>query len=74
VHDINNLEARGVVSVFVASEQFREGAEAQASALGFPAARVFVPHPIQDRTDEELTAYADAAYEEIVARITCNEG
>jgi hypothetical protein len=70
VHDINNLEARGVVSVFVASTEFMEGAEAQASALGFPAARVFVPHPIQDRTDEELIAYADAAYDEILARIT----
>jgi hypothetical protein len=74
VHDINNLEARGVVSVFVASAEFREGAEAQASALGFPAARVFVPHPIQDRTDEELVAYADAAFEEILGSITCNEG
>ena len=62
------------MSVFVASAEFREGAEAQASALGFPAARVFVPHPIQDRTDEELVAYADAAYEEILARITSNEG
>jgi hypothetical protein len=70
VHDINNLEARGVVSVFVASAQFVEGAEAQASALGFPAARVFVPHPIQDRTDDELIAYADAAFDEILARIT----
>jgi hypothetical protein len=70
VHDINNLEARGVVSVFVASAQFAEGAEAQASALGFPAARVFVPHPIQDRTDDEVMAYADAAYDEILARIT----
>ncbi len=62
------------MSVFVASAEFMEGAEAQASALGFPAARVFVPHPIQDRTDEELVAYADAAYQEILARITSNEG
>ena len=70
MHDINNLEARGVVSVFVASAEFVEGAEAQASALGFPAARVFVPHPIQDRTDDELRALADAAVAEVVARLT----
>ena len=41
------------------------------AALGFPTvARVFTPHPIQDRTDEEMMAYADAAIDEIVAGIT----
>ena len=33
-------------------------------------ARVFTPHPIQDRTDDEMRAYADAAYDDIVAAIT----
>jgi hypothetical protein len=31
---------------------------------------VWVPHPIQDRTDEELRALADRAFDEIVARMT----
>jgi hypothetical protein len=31
---------------------------------------VFTPHPIQDRTDDEMREYADAAYDEIVAQIT----
>jgi hypothetical protein len=31
---------------------------------------VFVPHPIQDRTDDELRALADAAFEEIIGRIS----
>jgi len=56
--------------VFVASMEFVQAAEAQATALGFPSARVFVPHPIQDRTDDEMRAYADKAYDEIVAQIT----
>ena len=55
--------------VFVASAEFVVAAESQAVALGFPAARVFVPHPIQDRTDDEMRAYADAAYEEILRGI-----
>jgi hypothetical protein len=38
--------------------------------LGFPSARVFVPHPIQDRTDDEMRAYADAAFDEILAHVT----
>jgi hypothetical protein len=30
---------------------------------------VFTPHPIQDRTDEEMSAYADAVFESILAAI-----
>jgi hypothetical protein len=71
VHDIADLESRGIPGVFVASAEFVQAAEAQSKALGFSAvARVFTPHPIQDRTDDEMRAYADAAFEEIVARVT----
>jgi hypothetical protein len=73
VHDIRDLETRGVPSVFVASAEFVEAAAAQSKSLGFSAAaRVFTPHPIQDRTDDEMRAYADAAYDEIVAAVTTN--
>ena len=57
-------------SVFVASTEFVDAADAQATSLGFDAARVFVPHPIQDRTDEELWALADAAVDEVIAALT----
>jgi hypothetical protein len=71
VHDISDLELRGVPSVFVASAEFVEAAAAQAASLGFSSvARVFTPHPIQDRTDDEMRAYADAAYDDIVAAVT----
>ena len=57
-------------SMFVASAEFVQAAEAQSTSLGFPTvARVFTPHPIQDRTDDEMRAYADAAFEEIVATL-----
>ena len=70
MHDIVDLERRGVPSVFVASAEFVQAAEAQSASLGFPTlARVFTPHPIQDRTDDEMRAYADAAFEEIVGHI-----
>jgi hypothetical protein len=70
VHDIADLEARGVVGVFVASKEFIDAAAAQSRALGFDAASIFVPHPIQDRTDEEMRALADAAVDQIVAAVT----
>ena len=31
---------------------------------------IFVPHPIQDRTDEEMMALADQAIEKIIERLT----
>ncbi len=71
MHDISDLEIRGLPGVFVASEQFITAAESQSKSLGYAAmARVFTPHPIQDRTDDEMVAYADAAFDEIVSQIT----
>jgi len=71
VHDINDLELRGIPSMFVASDQFVDAAVAQSTALGFPAvSRVFTPHPIQDRTDDEIVTYADVAFDQIVDALT----
>jgi hypothetical protein len=71
VHDISDLEIRGLPGVFVASEGFVDAAVAQSTSLGFPTvARVFTPHPVQDRTDDEMIAYADAAFDDILAALT----
>jgi hypothetical protein len=70
VHDIAALEDRGIPSVFVASTEFVDAAAAQARALGLDPAGVFVPHPIQDRTDDELRALADAAVDAVVAAVS----
>ncbi len=55
--------------MFVASDEFVEAAAAQGKALGFEPAACYVPHPIQDRTDDEIRALADAAFEEILSQI-----
>jgi hypothetical protein len=70
VHDIADLERRGVVGLFLASAAFAEAARVQGEALGFPAPFVLVPHPVQDRTDAELRATADQVYREVVAALT----
>jgi hypothetical protein len=72
VHDIVDLEARGVVGVFVASDQFVQAADSQARSLGADPASVYVPHPIQDRTDDEMRALADAAADAVVAAVTAD--
>ena len=65
MHDIADLERRGVVGVFLASEAFADAARIQGAALGFPAPYVLLPHPVQDRTD--------AAYPSVVAAVTAAE-
>jgi hypothetical protein len=70
VHDIVDLETRGTPAVMLASSEFVEAAESQARALGLDPARVFVAHPIQDRTDDEMRALADAALTEVLAALT----
>ena len=69
MHDIADLEGRGVAGVGVASTEFVQAAALQSKSLGFDPAMVFVAHPIQDRTDDELRALADAALPEILRRI-----
>jgi hypothetical protein len=54
-----DLEARGIPTVGLATTEFIDAAAAQAKSLGIDPALVFVPHPIQDRTDEELKQLAD---------------
>jgi alkanesulfonate monooxygenase SsuD/methylene tetrahydromethanopterin reductase-like flavin-dependent oxidoreductase (luciferase family) len=61
-----DLEARGIPTAGVATTEFIQGAEAQAKALGTDPALVFIPHPVQDRTDEELRALADEYFDAIL--------
>ena len=70
MHDIVDLERRGLPGVFVASREFVDAAAAQSAALGVSPHAVYVEHPIQDRTDDEMRAIADAAVDEIVRAIT----
>ncbi|NYJ06637.1 hypothetical protein GGQ55_002915 [Geodermatophilus daqingensis] len=70
MHDIADLEGRGVVGVFLASAEFADAAVAQSAALGMAVPHVLVPHPIQDRTDDELRHLARAAYPAVLAAVT----
>jgi hypothetical protein len=54
----------------IGSTEFVGAAAAQARALGADPARVFVAHPIQDRTDAEIRVLADGALEEVLRTLT----
>ena len=64
-----DLESRGLPSGFVASCEFEQAADAQGKSLGIKPARVFVPHPIQDRTNEEMAALAQSVLDDVPALI-----
>jgi hypothetical protein len=70
MHDIRALEQLGVAGVAVATTEFIDAARVQNQALGYDPAVVFVAHPIQDRTREELRALADRACTDIIAAIS----
>ena len=49
--------------MIVSTTAFVQAAEVQSKALGHEPTIVWVPHPIQDRTDDELRALADSAFD-----------
>ena len=53
----------------IATEAFKPAAAAQARALGLDPAVAWVPHPIQNRTPDELAAIADGVIEEVLGLI-----
>ena len=54
----------------IATTAFEPAANAQSAALNFDPAIVYVPHPIQDRTDDEMREIADATVEALIAKLT----
>jgi hypothetical protein len=71
LQDVLSFEGSGRPAVLVASDVFVQAADDQAARLGAPGVRrVFVPHPVQDRTDEEMREMARNVAREVVAAIT----
>ena len=67
LRDVLEFEREGRPAVLVASDVFTGAADKQARMLGQPAARrAFVPHPVQDRTDDELRGLAQSVVDELL--------
>jgi hypothetical protein len=70
VHDSVWFETNKKPAVVIASSEFADAAQEQADTLGLPELRrVFVPHPIQDATDDEMRAKADAIVNDVIAAL-----
>lgn len=68
-HDLGDLDRMALPGVSVLTEEFRAAFAAQRSAIGLDAASVFVPHPMQNRTTDELHAMAEKSIEAILSAI-----
>jgi hypothetical protein len=58
-----NFDSRGIPGLSVVTTGFTDAVEVQSKALGFDPAVIFVPHPIQNRTADELKKIADDVIE-----------
>jgi hypothetical protein len=71
LHDTVWFEIQGTPAVTIASSEFVDAAETQARALGMlDAKRVFVPHPIQDATDDEMRHKAEEVADAVIDALT----
>ena len=52
--------------ILIITKAFKPAAAAQSTALGFDPHIVWVDHPIQNRTADELRTIADGAFGEIM--------
>ena len=66
---MSELDRLGLPGCAIATVEFQDAAAAQADAMGVRPAVVFVDHPIQNRTPEELADIADRAIRPILAAI-----
>lgn len=69
LHDLAGYETGGVPSVLVASDEFVTAVESQRGALGVMPTVVYVPHPIQRRSDTEMESLADSHFDAILASL-----
>ena len=51
----------------IVTEPFADAATAQCDSLGLDPAIVYLPHPVQNRTTDELHRLADATVDQIMA-------
>lgn len=68
-----NFDERGIPGVSVVTTGFTDAVAAQSKALGFEPAILYVPHPIQNRTADELKKIADDAVEPALRMLTASE-
>ncbi len=64
------MDTGGVPGVSIITTAFVDALELQATALGFDPAVIYIPHPIQNRTNDELMKLADSVIDPALKALT----
>jgi hypothetical protein len=64
------LDKQGIPGVFLVTTEFKDAAAIQSKALGFEPGILWMPHPVQNRTPEELKQIAADSVAGILKMIT----
>ena len=67
-----NFDSRGIPGISVVTTGFTDAVAVQSKALGFEPAILYVPHPIQNRTADELKKIADDVVEPALRMLTAS--
>jgi hypothetical protein len=65
-----DIDRKGLPAVALFSEEFESGVEAWRTVHGFDAGAIYVRHPIQPLTEDEVHARADEVFDQVIAAIT----
>lgn len=68
-----NFDGRGIPGISVVTTGFTDAVAVQSKALGFEPAVLYVPHPIQNRTADELKKIADDVIEPALRMLTARQ-
>ena len=68
-----NFDSRGIPGISVVTTGFTDAVAVQSKALGFEPAVLYVPHPIQNRTADELKKIADDTIEPALRMLTASK-
>ncbi|MDR2984044.1 MAG: hypothetical protein LBV34_04305 [Nocardiopsaceae bacterium] len=72
--DIVHLERRGIPAVGIATTPFADEAVEQARLLAMPGCRMlYIPHPVQLLTADDLARRADAIIPAIIGALTASD-
>lgn len=65
-----NFDSRGIPGVSVVTTGFTDAVTVQSRAIGFKPVVIYTPHPIQNRTADELKKIADDVVEPVLQLLT----
>lgn len=71
-HDLNDLDKLGVPGVSILTTEFKNAFDGQCEKIGFDGASLYTPHPMQNKTTEQLHEYANTVFDDVLRLITAS--